>query len=192
MLVVVHAQPVAFPLAPFDDFGIVVPQLAAQTGGVQVEHVGYLRHVVLDVGDVIAGTDGLPVLSAGGGGLAGALAQAGHRRLFGRDFHAVAGEHQLAVAGMEKRAEGRERYARAGADFPHRQAGRAVQLDCLAVLLLRFRPGCSHAVLPAFRLLSHRVLVPLMLRAVMTGRVSSGHVRLNRTARRPSRGVSQG
>lgn len=43
-----------------------------------------------------------------------------------------------------------------------------------------------------FRLLSHRIPVPLMLRAVMTGRVSSGYGRLNRTARRPSRGVSQG
>ena len=81
VLVVVHAQPVAFPLAPLDDFGIVVPQLAAQTGGVQVEHVGYLRDVVLDVGDVVAGADGLPVLGAGGGGLAGTLAQSGRRRM---------------------------------------------------------------------------------------------------------------
>lgn len=192
VLVVVHAQPVAFPLAPLDDFGIVVPQLAAQTEGVQVEHVGYLRDVVLDVGDVVAGADGLAVLGAGGGGLAGTLAQAGRRRLFGRDLHAVAGEHQLAVAGMEERAERCERYARAGADFPHRQAGRAVQLDSLAVFLLRLRPWGSHAVLPAFSLLSHRIPVPLMLRAVMTGRASFGYGRMNRTARRLSRGVSPG
>lgn len=141
VLVAVHAQPATFPLAPFNDFGIVVPQLVAQAGGVQVVHAGYLRHVVLDVGDVVAGADGLAVLDAGGGGLAGAFAQAGRGRLFRRNIHTVAGKQQFAVAGMDKRAEGTRGDTRAGTNLLHRQAGRAVQFDCLVVLRLRLRKG---------------------------------------------------
>ena len=73
--VVAQTQPLAYFLPPFDDPGIVRAQLTTEVRTAQSELAGYLRDVVFDVIETLAGFDGLLVLDTGSGQLSAKLWQ---------------------------------------------------------------------------------------------------------------------
>lgn len=123
---VVQPQPLPYPLAGLQYFGIMRPQLATEVRAAQSELTGYLRYIVLDIVHTVTHRDGLLVFGMGFRSLSPPLIHLDVSGFLPVAFDAVAFQYQMPVVGIDIAGKSIERYFALPAYLRSREVGGSI------------------------------------------------------------------